>query len=125
VVARQAMITGNGALTINADPSTTVAAAASLSIAPAGFAIPSFSWNNVSGAGYYSLILIDTTANTVVTDTLVSGTSFKPATPLAAQDTYVWYVAAWKPDGQLETLSAPQTFVLDPKMQQLLQPSLQ
>ena len=125
VVARQAMITGYGALTVNADPSTTIAASASLAIGPAGVAVPSFSWDNVAGAGNYSVVLVDATANVVVTNSFVSGTSFKPTTPLAAGDTYVWYVAAWTPNGELETLSVPQTFVFDPNSLQFLKSPLQ
>jgi hypothetical protein len=124
VVANQAMITGNAILTINADPSTTVAATASLSIDPSGIVTPSFNWQNVAGAGYYSLIVVDVTTGTEV-DTLASGTSITLATPLAAQDTYIWYVAAWNANGDLVTLSVPQTFILDPTLQNAVQPSLQ
>jgi hypothetical protein len=125
VVANQAAITGSGVLTINADPSTTIAASASLPTALSGFATPSFSWNSVAGASYYSLVLFDLTAGTVVTDTIVVGTSYKLATVLPAQDTYAWYVAGWKGDGGLDTLSVPQAFTFDPILQQLLQSSLQ
>jgi hypothetical protein len=125
VVANQAAITGSAALTINADPSTTIAAAAVLPSTTIGFATPSFSWQNVAGAGNYSLIVVDTTTNAEVTDTLVGGTSLQLSPGLAAGDTYVWYVAAWTSDGQLITLSDPQSLILDPALQNAVQPSLQ
>jgi hypothetical protein len=121
VVANQAMITGNAALIVNADPATTIAASVSLSSVGGGLPIPTFNWSTVPGAASYSLILIDSTTNTVVTNTAVSGTSFKLATPLAAQDTYVWCIAAWKPNGELVTLSDSQALTLN---QQVVQPSL-
>ena len=57
-------------------------------------ALPTFTWNPVTGVSNYQLSLVDQSTNLVVAFPLVNGTSWTPSQPLNVGDHYFWQVGA-------------------------------
>jgi hypothetical protein len=52
-------------------------------------------WSQVSGAGYYSLFLVDdTTGTTVIEKSNIAVNSYSPTVPLHLRHEYTWWVVA-------------------------------
>ena len=56
--------------------------------------LPTFTWNNVTGAASYEIWLTDQTTNTHVTYANLTSTTWLPPRPLVLGDSYVWWVGA-------------------------------
>ena len=56
--------------------------------------LPTFAWNNVTGATSYEIWLTDQTTNTHVTYANLTGTTWQPSQPLILGDNYTWWIGA-------------------------------
>jgi hypothetical protein len=74
--------------------------------------LPTFTWNNVTGAVSYKLWLTDQTTHTTVTVPNLTDTSWTPAQPLTLGDSYIWWVGAV--EGQTVAWDNSLTFVIEP-----------
>ncbi len=73
--------------------------------ASSGYDRPSFSWNAVAGAAHYSLVVVDSTTNTIAIDDPDIASTFyitTAAQTLTPGDSYTWYI------GSVAGTAAPQ-----------------
>ena len=85
-------------------------------LAATGYDQPTFSWQAVTGANHYSIVVSDTTSGALIAYANVAGTTFTPATVMTPGDTFVWYVGAVGANGMgidYDVAAAP-TFTLAP-----------
>ena len=84
--------------------------------AAAGYDTPTFSWNPVPDAAYYSLFVADnlTPTKAFLSSTSISGTSFTASAGLTPGHSYTWYIGAVSTNGVAIGWSGPQSFSLAP-----------
>ena len=81
-----------------------------------GYDQPTFSWDAVTGASHYAIVVVDNSSNgsLVANSTSLTTTTFTPPTALTPGHNYTWYVGAVSSNGAVVAydLATPQTFTL-------------